>query len=282
MKSRRDVGLLALRALDAGAVIARPMVIHWDISGNCSDPYCRTVMGRSLVKPRSLVMWRGGRLATVLKENRWIMDGFIAIDIETRCRHCDNCMKARRSIWWYRAKAEIALSSRTWFGTLTLSPYAVTTLKNRLRIADANSAAGDFDGRPSPEQFGRLASEGGKEITLWLKRLRKAEKSRFRYFMVVEAHKSGLPHWHVLLHEIRTEPPLRHRVLKDQWKLGFTDFKLVDPTDTAAAGYVSKYLAKSALARVRASARYGSGLDIERSLSIEPHDMGVRESLTPT
>ena len=50
------------------------------------------------------------------------------------------------------------------------------------------------------------------------------------------------------------------RILEDAWKLGFTSFKLVEPASSTAS-YVTKYLTKSALARVRASVHYGTGLD---------------------
>ena len=70
---------------------------------------------------------------------------------------------------------------------------------------------------------------------------------------VVEAHKSGLPHVHLLVHD---KGDTTYRRLTDTWPLGFAHAKLVE--GTAASRYVAKYLAKSALARVRASQGYGS------------------------
>lgn len=96
----------------------------------------------------------------------------------------------------------------------------------------------------------------GPEITRYLKRVRKESKSSFRYLLVMEAHKSGLPHYHMLLHEKPFGGEIPKRILKYQWHLGHTDFKLVDDAQHKAE-YMCKYLAKSLLARVRASKGYG-------------------------
>lgn len=97
----------------------------------------------------------------------------------------------------------------------------------------------------------------GPEITKYLKRVRKQSKCSFRYLLVMEAHKSGLPHYHMFLHETPSGGEVPKRILKYQWHLGFTDFKLVDDAHRRA-DYICKYLAKSNLARVRASKGYGS------------------------
>lgn len=124
-----------------------------------------------------------------------------------------------------------------------------------------------------------------REVQLYIKRLRK--KARFRYLVVVEAHESGLPHVHFLLHETH-DAPVRHAALKAQWPHGFIDAKLVEPSDTRAAAYVSKYLSKSVLARVRASERYGEGFPVShRDPRVPPVGIATegflrwRENLTP-
>ena len=48
---------------------------------------------------------------------------------------------------------------------------------------------------------------------------------------------------------------MRHSTLSGAWHLGFSRFKLVEGKEVA--GYVAKYLHKSAEARVRASFGYG-------------------------
>ena len=64
----------------------------------------------------------------------------------------------------------------------------------------------------------------------------------------------------MLIHEKDPTKPLRHAQLKDCWRVGFTNFKLVKETPERplerAAFYVTKYLSKSSLARVRASMGY--------------------------
>jgi hypothetical protein len=98
-------------------------------------------------------------------------------------------------------------------------------------------------------------NEGNKEITKFLKRLRKESGARLRYMCVAEEHADGDPHWHVLLHEVSGD--VRKRSIQAQWKLGFSAAKLVDTSSGRAAAYPCKYLSKSIAARVRASIRYG-------------------------
>lgn len=169
-----------------------------------------------------------------------------------RCRKCAGCLRHRRNLWVARAVAEISASNRTWFGTLTVEPHMRFKLEceaeTRLR------AGGEYlrDLTP-PEQFQYLANHLGKEVTRWLKRLRK--KSKLRYLLVFEAHKDGFPHVHLLLHE--TGEAIRKRDLEAQWNYGFSNWRLVEKGDTKPAWYVSKYLVKDALTRIRASQNYG-------------------------
>ena len=103
------------------------------------------------------------------------------------------------------------------------------------------------------ERYKHLQVICSRDVTLFLKRVRKNSGAAFRYLVVGEAHKSGVPHYHVLVHEAsRVQIP--HRLLKDAWQAGFSDFKLAD---AKAAGYVAKYISKDVAARVRASAHYG-------------------------
>lgn len=107
----------------------------------------------------------------------------------------------------------------------------------------------------SEDAFEMQANEVAKEITLFLKRVRKqVGVGQLRYLLVREKHKSGLPHYHALIHE-SGETPIRYKVLEDNWTLGFSKFKLLD--DERTATYVTKYLGKSNDGRVRASLRYG-------------------------
>lgn len=93
-----------------------------------------------------------------------------------------------------------------------------------------------------------------KELTLWLKRVRKQSAASIRYLLVCEAHKSGLPHYHILVHQVGEVPVLKKHL--EDWPHGFTQWKLVNDL-TSTSGYVTKYLLKEARARLRASVRYG-------------------------
>ena len=44
-------------------------------------------------------------------------------EMQARCRKCPECLAHRRRLWTARAVDEIEVSSRTWFGTLTVKPF---------------------------------------------------------------------------------------------------------------------------------------------------------------
>lgn len=209
----------------------------WDISGDCMSGYTRTVKGSpELLNPG-------------IKR-----DTPCFLDITTRCRRCENCCRARAALWRMRAKQELHGSFRTWFGTFTLSPEQHFNMLTRARQEAANEST-EFDSMPAAERFARLHNEISRELTLYLKRVRKRTGAPFKYLIVAEAHKSGLPHYHALFHEKSGTKVLRYDDLKSEWKLGFTKFNLV--TENKQATYLCKYLSKSMDARVRASIRYG-------------------------
>lgn len=183
--------------------------------------------------------------------------GPLPVEIPGRCRKCSNCMTHRRNLWVARAVDEIDISSRTWFGTLTVNPEHRFRLEclaeQRLRMG--NEYLRDLT---PPEQYRYLADFLGKEATRWLKRLRK--KAALRYLLVFEAHKDGFPHIHLLLHEQGAN--LSKRDLEHHWSYGFSNWRLVDKGDTKPAWYVSKYLVKDARTRVRASQHYGQATKV--------------------
>lgn len=204
----------------------------------------------------------------------------MSIEIHTRCRNCDNCRKVRANLWRFRAKAEWACAARTWLGTLTLRPdqHYRALMSARHKVTRQGL---DFDALSEAERFGLIHNEISPEITKLLKRLRENSKAPLRYMIVTELHKSGLPHFHVLLHEVRADKPIRYQQLASEWPLGFSKWKLV--TDRNGAAYVSKYLTKSLLrARVRASQKYGQGYTLsEHSFNPEKYGLNV-ESMTPS
>lgn len=172
------------------------------------------------------------------------------LDTYVRCRKCTPCLQAKRALWSARAAQAIVLHPRTWLVTLTCTPAEHFRLLNQARSTAIRSGFSPEEWSPS-EEFGARWSQLGSEVTKWLKRVRD-KGARFSYLLVVEAHKSGLPHVHLLMHELCD---LSYRSITEPWSLGFCHAKLVEGTD--ASRYVTKYLVKSALARVRASQQYG-------------------------
>jgi hypothetical protein len=107
-----------------------------------------------------------------------------------------------------------------------------------------------------PELFRATCGEVVPELQRWLKRIRKNSGARLRYIIIAEAHKSGLPHWHLLLHE--NSGSVRKRTLEGAWRHGLSHFRLVDNSDTKTPYYVTKYLTKSVtMPRMLASTDYG-------------------------
>lgn len=148
---------------------------------------------------------------------------------------------------------ETLRSSRTWFGTLTLRPdehYRV--LAEAVKLSKMSQT--EFASLSTDQQFSHRCSVIYAEVQRWLKRVRKVSGVPLRYLCVAEAHKSGLPHMHILIHETGAGLTVRKKVLQAQWLLGFSAMKLAEPE---AASYLCKYLSKSFAARVRASIAYG-------------------------
>lgn len=157
-------------------------------------------------------------------------------------------------LWAYRAKAECAAATRTWFGTLTFAPEHHLRFVNLARRA-ASRNGDDYDAFPQERRFALIHAEASKEVTKMLKRVRSASGVPFKYLCVVEAHKSGYPHYHLLVHERSHEKQLRWKLLSSQWRHGFSKWRLV--VDPGEATYITKYVNKSDYARVRASVAYG-------------------------
>lgn len=229
---------------------------EWDVSGNCQRPVLLELFSRPELRTEKAQVIGPGKGAR------------LNMDMHVRCRQCETCLRARAAHWRYRARAEWLQSPRTWLVTLTFSPEQLFRLmaqaRHKLRYAVLS-----FEQLAEKEQFAALERETGREVTLFLKRLRKGGDGfpgvPCRYLLVAEAHKSGAPHYHVLVHEVAGGPPIRHAAIKRAWSAGFSDAKLVK--DERAATYATKYLTKSSLARVRASFSYGiitSGLSHKR------------------
>lgn len=182
-------------------------------------------------------------------------------DGEFPCRKCSVCLKRRAAHWRIRAKLETALSHRTWFATFTLNPqerFKVDIQRSGGIVRELRSIGAISSFITEDQLFTDRHLVIGKLFTNYFKRLRKNTRVSPRYLLVAERHADGWPHYHALLHE--REIPITKRQLEAEWKHGFTSFKLVQRDDPAVSNYVCKYIAKQALARIRASLRYGHGL----------------------
>lgn len=207
--------------------------LRWDVSGRCQAPVAVELFSR--------------HSGVIGKEVKPYM-----VELKTPCRRCGWCLMQRRWLWASRAKEEYELAERTWFCTMTFSPqqhYEAELI--------ARNEIYDFDSLSKVAKFSALVSVHGRELTRFLKRVRKNSRAPIRYLVVAEAHKSGLPHFHMLIHEPDALRPVRKEVLKDAWHGGFAKWVLMH--DSRSAVYLCKYLAKDALTRVRASFHYGQG-----------------------
>lgn len=247
---------LAAHALAMGADRYGLYEVRWDTSGRCADPVRTYFEGR----PEGRAFTHKGA-AGLMRTPNYVFygDGFdrdqiMAVLLLSRCRRCTPCLRARQFAWSQRAKFELGNASRTWFGTLTLTPDQHYLAELRAR-RELRRQSVDFDKLAPAEQFKARHRAIAPELTKWLKRIRKESGASLRYLLVAEAHESGLPHYHTLVHE--RSGRCGERTLRGQWNLGFSKFNLVDAGDPRAAHYVCKYLSKAAEARVRASVRYG-------------------------
>lgn len=240
---RQDSGRrLYEKLLDLGATVsASGRWLTADLAGRCQTPVRVSMQSRANTPERKFVVIakRKGNLPFLF-------------DIDVPCRKCPACMKNRAAHWRYRMVSEYKAAPRSWLCSFTYRPDVHQYVLNWLR-AEHDAAGDQFDALPIEKQFQLRAGRLAKYATLYFKRLRK-EGNQFRYVLVAEAHASGLPHHHALIHEVAD--PVRHASLARAWEWGFMNAKLIH--EPAQAAYVAKYLSKSMGAKLRASIDYGS------------------------
>ena len=183
---------------------------------------------------------------------------------KVRCRKCGPCRRAMRNYWGYAAMEQTRRSAaeggRTWFGTLTCDADWQTELLLRAMKRSKEPSAEWWKVEQCGERYRRVCAEFLREVQKYWKRLRNDGHS-FKYLAVFEPHKSGKPHCHFLLHELKGDSILK-RELRDRWPCGFIGAKLVGgtarqaPDIDKAAWYAVKYLSKCNQTRVRASRDY--------------------------
>ena len=209
--------------------------------------------------------------------------GALLVTYLTRCRRCRACLRARQFYWAKLGAARTVETRdaglRTWFGTLTFQPeyQAIFHQQAMLRWGEENGGVIPrwWDDPKCDERFRFVRKEMLREVQKYWKRLRKGVSrctkcypakpradgewdhppASFKYLLVFERHKSGLPHVHWLLHE-ETAAILKKN-LECMWPYGFVKMKLVKGDDfDKAAYYVAKYLGKSIQARQAVSLGY--------------------------
>lgn len=231
------------RALANGGTRHSLMTCEWDISGSCQSPVTRELIAVNNAKFSK-------------KNHNWSRtNGQRRMILHTRCRKCEKCLYLRSWQWALKIAFECREAPRNWFVTFTLSPHEqhllTTRAYRRLRLAGWHATEVDVyrDWKERSREFGFL-------LTRYFKRLRKNTGRTFRYVLVSERHKSGDPHFHAIIHDCTGM--LTYREICNEWPHGFTHAKLVDATPERAHRYVTKYVAKYALSRIRCSLRYGS------------------------
>lgn len=217
-----------------------------DLAGNCHSPVTVEYVGR-----RERFMLKMHEVSP--RFNDPLTWESVSVIMHCKCRQCEACLKKKRIHWYHRAKFEMSVAPRTWFGTLTYAPEEILR-RQILAERKVQASGGDWARLDAEERFKTLLGICSNDVSLALKRLRKASPGLLRHLTVSERHKSGNPHFHILIHE-RSLNATTHARLKACWTAGFSDFKLAN---SEAAGYVAKYISKDVTARVRASLHYGS------------------------
>lgn len=227
---------------------------EWDVSGSCTDPTHIELAGRL---PQEYSIRIGGDWDTIkgLPTANKMRPHYV--DMAVPCRKCASCKSYRAALWQAKASKEFefALPGRSWFVTLTFRPDVEYRLRATARAKErANARPGT---KNKEEKY--YESAAYDEVQLALKRLRETA-GPFRRLVVAENHKSGVIHYHAILHEqVGHANRVQKRHIQESWaRNGFSSAKLCDEK---AIKYVTKYLTKAdGTYRIRASRFYGEPL----------------------
>lgn len=177
---------------------------------------------------------------------------------------------------------EARASKRCWKATLTFSPQEAFLYETEARQrARKRNNSWDMVGPRDRKRY--LLAAAGRRLTLAFKRAR-VNGFKVRYISVPELHKSGVVHFHLVIHEIGDEIRKQCQHCRGEcgciacygtskrqcdgrkrpccwqafWPHGFSQFKLVaEGGEAAAIRYATKYAAKDNCGRIRSSIRYG-------------------------
>lgn len=207
----------------------------------CERPYVQAAIGLPDAKSAMDRYWKNADQGKVFTE------------VKSRCRKCGPCLMHRRRLWSARASDELKAAHRTWFATFTIAPHDRFMSTLHASSSAERAGHGAWNTIDAQTRFKYLVENINRDMDRYFKRLRK--HASLRYLLVSEAHADGFPHFHALIHEAGI--PLTKRLLESNWRLGYSQFRLVDSADPRSAFYVCKYLSKDAQTRVRASRHYG-------------------------
>lgn len=234
-RRRVHPGVVASDRVQQGrANVVAPGRTETHFHGRCSNPWVL----RDVAQAEDTVLGR----APAGTHDTWV-----------RCRKCTQCLRYRRKVWETRMLAEMAQGGRTWFVTLTVAPE----VRYRWQCIAIARSPKPWAELTEDQRWVALWGEFSKEVTLWMKRVRKRarEGSRLRFVLVAEPHADGFPHVHALVHEAAEQ--VSYRQITQAWRVGFNKARLVDHPGKASR-YLGKYLTKHAGARMRASQHYGA------------------------
>lgn len=230
----------------------------WSNRTATSLPYCANPVPITLtaLMPREgLSELRGEGTRVRVRGGDDAFGGTASVVLFVPCRRCRKCRYVRSVKLQEAIVDELRGANeheRTYFVTLTLRPREVGKLWTDARIASGSA-------QPA---FKDLARALTRRLRLYLRRLRDRNArplgGTLRYVAVVEPHRSGHPHCHLLITGTLTSKHIR----RAGWPAGFIHVRLVssDPGSGSvgkAAWYVAKYILKSADAVVIRSKLYG-------------------------
>jgi len=228
---------MSKQALLSGAPTLTPTAINWHVAPWCEAPVLSQRSHLQVRNPDGTYV--NGR----------------ELNIFAACRKCAGCLRHRANDWFGRMMRELSIAHTTYMVTLTLRPEARYQIEALARQSLRDPLAGE-------PVFKDRARALVRELQLYVKRCR-SHQPPLRYVWVIEPHKDGQPHVHILWH--LSVPPSEYKCdtegyplfLRTQWRLGFTTMRIVAHDSKEAGGYVAKYLSKESGCAVRASQKYG-------------------------
>lgn len=158
---------------------------------------------------------------------------------------CPTCRKrlAARLLDRARRGMESRPDVRRWLVTLTCDPLARGAVPLGSRV-QADGRVTNIVSEPSPEQFRGTAEEFQRSWErlrqAWGAFCRRRGWERPGYLRVIELHRNGWPHWHVVLEHSELTTGDVEGFLERQWTLGRWDVRLTDVD--GAVGEIVPYL----------------------------------------